>query len=114
MDKRIIIFAIFAAAILGLLGMLWHYYSAEGLVVRVEINNQLYTIKTLKADTFERLVVQGANGESVVEIDGARVRMVESACPDKLCVKVGYISRAGEVIVCLPNRVLIIIKEQAP
>jgi len=36
--------------------------------------------------------------------------MVDSACPDKLCVRSGWISRPKESIVCLPNRVVIEIK----
>ena len=31
-------------------------------------------------------------------------------CPDKLDVKQGYISKVGEVIVCLPNKLVIEIK----
>jgi hypothetical protein len=53
------------------------------------------------------LTVKGSNGESYLEIAGGRVRMVDSACPDKLCVKRGWISSPGQSIVCLPNRVVI-------
>jgi hypothetical protein len=53
------------------------------------------------------LEVRGWQGESVLEIRDGRVRMVESACPDKLCVRTGWISRPGESIVCLPNRVVL-------
>lgn len=55
----------------------------------------------------QELVVRGYQGESRLEVDGVRVRMVDSACPDKLCVRTGWISRPGESIVCLPNRVVI-------
>ncbi len=53
------------------------------------------------------LVVKGFQGESRLEAKDGRVRMVDSACPDKLCVRTGWISRPGESIVCLPNRVVI-------
>lgn len=51
--------------------------------------------------------VDGYQGKSYLEIQGYRVRMVDSACPDKLCVRTGWISRPGESIVCLPNRVVV-------
>ena len=38
-----------------------------------------------------------------IEADG--VRFASAACPDKLCVRTGKISRAGEAAVCLPARV---------
>ncbi len=53
------------------------------------------------------LSVDGYQGKSFLEIEGGRVRMVDSACPDKLCVRTGWISRPGESIVCLPNRVVV-------
>lgn len=53
------------------------------------------------------LAIDGYQGKSYVEIEGGRVRMVDSACPDKLCARRGWISRPGESIVCLPNRVVI-------
>jgi hypothetical protein len=31
-------------------------------------------------------------------------------CPDKLCIRQGIVSRSGERIVCLPNRVSITIE----
>ena len=35
------------------------------------------------------------------------IAFVASDCPDKICVKTGYISRAGQTAACLPNRVII-------
>jgi hypothetical protein len=55
----------------------------------------------------QELTVRGYQGDSLVEISGGRVRMIDSACPDKLCVKTGWISSPGKSIVCLPNRVVI-------
>jgi hypothetical protein len=55
----------------------------------------------------DELTVTGYAGESYLEIREGRVHMVDSACPDKLCVKTGWISSPGESIVCLPNRVVI-------
>ena len=33
-----------------------------------------------------------------------------SDCPDKICVNTGYVSRAGQTAVCLPNRTAIRIR----
>ncbi len=53
---------------------------------------------------------QGSMGEYVVEVKSGQVRMLESACPDKLCVKQGFISSAFEPIICLPQKIIISIK----
>lgn len=49
-------------------------------------------------------------GYNLVEIGDGNVRVIEASCPDELDVKQGYISMPGEIIVCLPNRLIIEIK----
>ena len=59
----------------------------------------------LDADRLER--IPGPHGDTLVEIRSGAVRVVDSPCPDKLCVHAGAISRPGQWIACLPNRVLV-------
>ena len=47
------------------------------------------------------------NGEMKIEVKESRVRVAWSDCPRHLCVHTGWIKTAGEVIVCVPNKVLI-------
>ena len=49
-------------------------------------------------------------GYNLMEIGDGKVRVIEADCPDQLDVKQGYISKTGEIIVCLPNRLVIEIK----
>ncbi|NLJ98991.1 MAG: NusG domain II-containing protein [Tissierellia bacterium] len=49
-------------------------------------------------------------GYNLIEIGDQKVRVIDADCPDKLDVKQGYISKSGEVIVCLPNKLVIEIK----
>ncbi len=83
--------------------------SDSGLEVRVMAGGTEVLVRPLNRDSGE-LTVIGYQGESYLEISGGRVHMIDSACPDKLCVKTGWISRPGESIVCLPNRVVIEIR----
>ncbi|MDD3718882.1 MAG: NusG domain II-containing protein [Actinomycetota bacterium] len=76
------------------------------LEVRVTAGGEEVLTRPLHEDSGE-LKVTGFAGTSYLEISGGRVRMVDSACPDKLCVKSGWVSSPGESIVCLPNRVVI-------
>ena len=48
-------------------------------------------------------------GSNILVIEGGTARVVEADCPDKLCVRQGAISRTGEAIVCLPNRLTVTI-----
>lgn len=44
-----------------------------------------------------------------VHIEGGEVWVTDADCPDKTCVAVGRISRAGQSIVCLPSGVVVTI-----
>ena len=44
---------------------------------------------------------------NIVVISGGRVSVTEASCKNQVCVKHGEISRTGESIVCLPNRLVV-------
>jgi hypothetical protein len=46
----------------------------------------------------------------IVEFRSGRVRVAESSCPNQVCVRMGWISRPGQTIVCVPNRVMVAIR----
>ncbi len=54
--------------------------------------------------------VEGINGMTF-EISEHGICVVSSDCPDKLCVKCGYINRPEKSAVCMPNRVIVIVEE---
>jgi hypothetical protein len=54
--------------------------------------------------------VPGPLGETVVAIREGSVQVLSSPCPEKICVKTGRISKPGQWIACLPNRVLVTVR----
>lgn len=57
-----------------------------------------------------RLIAYPASGSAIiVEVKDGAVRVNDSPCPDKLCVKRGFISGKGEEIICVPSRFQIVI-----
>lgn len=49
-----------------------------------------------------------ANADGIrIEIRENAVCVLESDCPDKRCVRMGTISKPGEMIVCLPHAMII-------
>jgi hypothetical protein len=61
-------------------------------------------------DAQTTLRVPGPLGETVVVIEEGSVRVVSSPCPEKICIKTGRISKPGQWIACLPNRIFISIR----
>jgi len=46
------------------------------------------------------------NGTNTLRVENGKVRMVSADCANQLCVNQGAISKSGETIVCLPNKVV--------
>ncbi|HPU44228.1 MAG TPA: NusG domain II-containing protein [Dictyoglomaceae bacterium] len=80
------------------------------LVVVVE-NEAIIRLSLDKVRDGDKFEVKGPLGISIFEYrEGKGFHMVSSPCPDKICIKQGYISKKGESIVCLPNKVIITIE----
>ena len=79
----------------------------EGLVVVITIDGEKYVQYPLKSGSTIEVPVDGHNK---VIIDDGVVWMEEADCPDKLCMNQGKISKAGQTIICLPNKVMVTIK----
>lgn len=99
------------AAILFFAGFWWVFGaldSRDPSCVQIYNAEGLYREAPLKEDG--KIRVPGPLGESLVEIRSGEVFMVWSPCPNKLCMHAGAASRSGENIVCVPNRVSIVIR----
>ena len=44
---------------------------------------------------------------NTVKIENGRVFMKSADCKNQICVKTGKISKSGETIICLPNKVIV-------
>ena len=82
--------------------------SAPPARVEVRVNGELTAVYPLTQD--RDFIVTGFDGGEVRGIisDGT-VDVTGADCPDKICVDHRIISKTGESIVCLPNRVVITI-----
>lgn len=49
------------------------------------------------------------NGANVLTVEDGRAYMSYSSCPDHLCENTGRIKYVGETIVCLPNKVTVMV-----
>ena len=58
----------------------------------------------------ETFTVDTPNGTNEITVDGRTIAVTDADCHDKICVKSGAMERKGEVIACLPHKLLIEIK----
>jgi hypothetical protein len=81
------------------------YGTGGGAVLEIESMGEPYAV--VEMNQRETVTVPGALGDSVIEIDENGARFIETAGGDTSCIEQGYVTDAGEMAVCVPNRVLI-------
>lgn len=70
-------------------------------------DNRLVGEYTLTEDYKTEFKVENGTDYNIVHIEGGKVWIKEATCPDKICLHQGKISNDGEIIVCLPNRLMV-------
>ena len=58
------------------------------------------------------LTVASSAGTNVIEVQSGKVRVSEADCPNQDCVDQGWISNAGQQIVCLPHKLVVSITDE--
>jgi len=108
LDKKIAIAVLIIAVLAGGVVIYRRLTGPQGEKAIIEVDNQPVQTVLLTPNTEKQtIVIAGVRGDSIIEVDGHFVRMVDSACPDKVCVHMGRKSQPGDVITCIPNRVVI-------
>ena len=83
---------------------IWLYplFSTKGDSATISQNGSSRTIPLAKD-------AEIALDRASVLVSNGKICIAQADCPDQVCVKTGSISRAGESIVCVPNKITITI-----
>jgi len=88
-------------AVILLAAAIWGFGLPERDGERVGIYADGKLRYTLSLSEERQVEVEGCT----VKIENGAASVVSASCPDKVCVRSGKISKAGEIIMCVPNRV---------
>ena len=105
--------AVVAAAALAVAAsfpLAWSGGAAERAVVR----SAGRVVAELPLSRDRTLAVPGPLGESVVAVRGGRARIESDPSPRQYCVRQGWLARAGDFAVCLPNQVSLELQGREP
>lgn len=100
--SRIDLWILLAVSLLLVGFFILRYHEGKGNVVIVEGTNFKKIISkpgVYDIDKEGKVVMK-------VEFDGERVRVIDSVCPLKVCVKTGWV-KPGGTIICVPNAIVI-------
>ena len=65
------------------------------------------TIDLSRVDAPCSFTVEWEDGYNIIEVERGRIRVSEADCPDKVCVRRGWVSDSAAPIACLPHKLVI-------
>ncbi|MCU7836434.1 MAG: NusG domain II-containing protein [gamma proteobacterium symbiont of Taylorina sp.] len=92
---------------------LWLYHifwfdnkpSGEAEFLMIQITDAVPKIYSLSQD--KTIKIEGAIGQSLIEIKQRKARFIHSPCYNQFCILHGWISNNGDITACLPNQISI-------
>lgn len=108
---KVLIFVVVLLTILSLGFIKRQAFSNQSKFISIQVDG-----KEVKKIIFDEEIIgktipiNSEYGYNLIEIGDEEVRVIEADCPDKVDVRQGYISKIGETIVCLPNKMIVEIK----
>lgn len=88
--------------VVGFAGLILANSSDEGKTATIKVDGKV--VETILLDGGNRTF---AYNDVVICLDNGEIFVKASKCADKVCMRSGKISKAGEGIICAPNRVSI-------
>lgn len=74
----------------------------------------------LDGELFEQISMNSVSKDYTLSVGGCELQIssdgiefISSSCPDKLCIKKGKLTRSGDTMACVPNKVVVSIKSES-
>lgn len=71
----------------------------------IYLDDKVY--KEYPIDSNEDISIKTNSGFNKVKIHDKGVEIIDASCPDKVCVKTGFVNNSSKNIVCIPNKISI-------
>lgn len=112
-STRFWLFAFAALILLSTVSMCFMRLTPGGTVAVITLDGEeIQRIDLSKVRDPYSIRVESTNGGyNIVHVEKGKISVTEASCPDKICIRQGEISNSLKPIVCLPNKMMIIIED---
>ena len=97
------IIILFCALIIVSTKFLWNL--PQGEYLEIYKNNKILATYSLNQKVTK--IINGEKGETKIIIDNGKVRFTSAPCTKKYCIHQGWINKANQIIICIPNKISI-------
>lgn len=110
-DIVVVLFmAVLSVALLGFYRMTSNRHYVHKYAV-ITVDGRFYKEVSLDNASYQQEIpVTTRYGKDVLLVKDGGVKVIYAECPDKICIKEGFIDKPGQSIVCLPFRIVVEIK----
>lgn len=102
----VILIGILLAGALLVFGFGNFYQRKTGIMVQIQVDGELYGTYSLQEEQTLPIKTDGKT-TNILQIADGKAYMLTADCPDQLCVHQQAVSKEGQTIVCLPNKVVV-------
>ena len=106
--KNDLIFIIALISILVCVGLGVYFFRKPGDTVKVLVDGKLYGTYSLVEE--REVEIKIGDNLNILVIKDGKADMINASCRDSICVKHRPISKNGETITCLPNKVSVVVE----
>lgn len=83
------------------------FFGGNELMLVISAKGQVVYRKPFKDVPDGIIPVTGPLGVTQVEVAGGKVHVLHSPCDNHICMNTGWISQEGQIIICMPNQVVV-------
>lgn len=74
-------------------------------------NGKVVQTVDLDVDEPYEFEIVSESGHNTIRVENGKIGVVDADCPDKICVRQGFIDNGALPIVCLPHRLSVVITD---
>lgn len=102
----VLIYLIIVSIIISVFICIFFTKEEKPFSVEVYENGKIIYFYQLQKE-YKKIKLELKSGVEEIEIKDYKIRAISASCANKLCIKQGWISHAGDMIVCIPNKLVI-------
>lgn len=79
----------------------------DSKMLRIQVDGETVKEMMIPVSETQEFSIPTQDGYNIVRVEGEKVRIIEADCRDGICARATPISEPGEIIVCLPHKLVV-------
>ncbi|MFV0255274.1 MAG: NusG domain II-containing protein [Erysipelotrichaceae bacterium] len=109
--KREVIFMMILLLLVAIILLVWSFlFNTKGNSAIIYYGETIiYEVDLVENQPEEEFKIEGYEDVVFKLYEDGSIAFIEADCPDHVCIDTGKISQVGQVAICLPNQIMVVI-----